>query len=124
MGKLRSGNDRITMCYGRSILAHVYAWLFHCKCIHTYTPIICLLPSGLYRRPWNFPRSCRSNEQLAGFTADQELETPIKDAPSPCPEDNKHSLSYAANSIADLTKRIQEPGSVLSAWKGSQNFIS
>ncbi len=23
-------------------------------------PVACLLPSGLYRRPWNFPRSCCS----------------------------------------------------------------
>lgn len=34
-----------------------------------------LLPSGLYRRLWNFPRSCHSDEWLAGYTADQELES-------------------------------------------------
>jgi hypothetical protein len=34
----------------------------------------CLLPSGLYRRPWNLPRSCSPCHKalLAGYTADQE----------------------------------------------------
>jgi hypothetical protein len=34
---------------------------------------LCLLPSGLYRRPWNFTRSTVAEQQVAGYTADQEL---------------------------------------------------
>ncbi len=49
--------------------------------------LTCLLPSGLYRRPWNFPRSCLSKEWLAGSTADQELRKQLTCLPSPCPED-------------------------------------
>ncbi len=32
-----------------------------------------LLPSGLYRRPWNFPRSTVGLQRVAGSTADREL---------------------------------------------------
>jgi hypothetical protein len=39
-----------------------------------------LLPSGLYRRLWNFARSARS--VLAGFTAGRELEF----SPHPAPK--------------------------------------
>jgi hypothetical protein len=57
----------------------------------------CLLSSGLYRRPWNFPRSCRTSLKapLAGSTADRELaDVPPHPAPKAhialCPHHTTH----------------------------------
>ncbi len=76
----------------------------------------CLLPSGLYRRPWNFPRSCYAHD-----TSSSRAVPPIRNweitLPSPCPED-RAIFHFSSEHIIALHIRVQQENScVPRAWQ-------